>query len=193
MNIVIIQGHPDKDRSHYCHAVAAAYTKSAESQGHNIKHIIVADIDFPLLRSKADFDGKHIPAVIKQAQDDISWAKHIVIIYPLWLGTMPALLKGFIEQVFRPGFAMTPPEPGQQLWKKLLTGKSARIIVTMGMPAFLYRWFFGAHSVKNLQRNVLSFVGIKPIRTTLIGMVDAGNENKLAAYLGKIKKIAANE
>jgi putative NADPH-quinone reductase len=91
-------------------------------------------------------------------------ADHLLIIYPLWHGTMPALLKAFLEQIFRPGFA------GR--WRKLFKGKSARIVVTMGMPAFIYRCHFGAHGLKNLKRNILRFCGVAPIKETLIGMVD---------------------
>jgi putative NADPH-quinone reductase len=84
---------------------------------------------------------------------------------------VPALLKGFFEQVFRPGFALKPGKrtlmPGQ------LTGKSARVIVTMGMPAIIYRWYFMAHSLMSLERNILRFVGLKPIRHSIIGSVEA--------------------
>ena len=59
--------------------------------------------------------------------------QHLVIFYPLWLGSMPALLEGFLEQALRPGFAIGKVESGTS-WKKLLTGTSARIVVAMGMP-----------------------------------------------------------
>jgi putative NADPH-quinone reductase len=84
----------------------------------------------------------------------------------LWLGAMPALLKGFLEQVFRPGFGASLPGSAQAI-KTNLAGRSTRIVVTMGMPAFIYRWYFGAHSLRNLKRNILGFVGIKPNRHTL--------------------------
>ena len=84
---------------------------------------------------------------------------------------MPALLKGFFEQVFRPGFAMENVDGGKK-WIRLLKGKSAHIVVTMGMPAFMYRWFYGAHGLKSLERNILKFTGVGPIRESLIGMVE---------------------
>ena len=84
---------------------------------------------------------------------------------------MPALLKGFLEQVARPGFALGEPGKGS-LGKKLLGGRSARVVVTMGMPALIYRLYFQAHSVRSLERNILGFIGIAPVHRTLIGMVE---------------------
>lgn len=107
------------------------------------------------------------------AQDEIGWSEHIVIVCPLWLGSMPALFKGFLEQAMRPGFAVPDLENAKGWPVGRLKGRSARVVVTMGMPAFVYRWFFGADSLKSLERNILKFVGIKPIRETLIGLVGA--------------------
>lgn len=98
-------------------------------------------MDFPVLRTKADFDHGDVPETIRKAQEIILWADHLVLIYPLWLGSMPAYLKAFMEQAFRLGFAASNQGNGKP-WKKLLTGRSARIVVTMGMPAFIYRWIY---------------------------------------------------
>jgi putative NADPH-quinone reductase len=105
--------------------------------------------------------------------------------FPLWLGGMPALLKGFLEQVARPGFALSMPKDGGMA-AKLLTGRSARIVVTMGMPTLIYRWYFRAHSVKALERNILGFVGIAPIHETLIGMVESLGDVGVAKWLAKL-------
>jgi putative NADPH-quinone reductase len=141
--IVVIQGHPDPDPGRFCRALAAAYAEAAEQAGHEIRRIEVAELDFPILRTAEDFQSGTAPDVIRQCQEAIGWAEHLLIVYPLWLGSMPALLKAFLEQVFRPGFA-TAGDATRGTWQKLLIGKSARIVVTMGMPAFVYRWFPGA-------------------------------------------------
>jgi len=169
--IAIIQGHPDPKRGHYCHALAEAYSSAAREAGHELRHIEVSQLSFPLLKSQKDWMGAEAPPGLKGAQETISWAQHIVIIFPLWLGDMPALLKGFFEQVFRPGFAIGEAASSGRMWQKLLKGKSARIVVTMGMPAFFYRLYYRAHSVKSLERNILKFCGVAPVRTTLIGTV----------------------
>ncbi len=164
--ITIIQGHPDPGGGHLCHALADAYAAGAENAGHAVRRLEVAGLAFPLLRTQAEFETQAPPADIRTAQEAISWAEQLVIVYPLWLGTMPAVLKGFLEQAFRPGFAFDSGPNG--LGAKRLKGRSARIVVTMGMPAFFYRWYFGAHSLKSLERNVLGFCGIRPIRESLL-------------------------
>jgi len=188
--ILIIQGHPDPQGKHFGHALAEAYATAAELAGHTVEIIEVAKLDFPLLRSKQEFESGSLPRVVQQAQDSIARAEHLVFFYPLWLGTMPALLKAFLEQVFRPGFAFDNPDAGR-FWKKRLTGKSARIVITMGMPAFFYRWYFRAHSLKNLERNILGFCGIGPIKETLLGMVDSGNNSKRSRWLAKMQHLGS--
>lgn len=175
--ILVIQGHPDPALNHFAHALAEVYEKGAREGGHTVHSINVANLDFPLLRTPEDFYHQKPLPLIQQCQDDIRWAEHIVIIFPLWMGSMPALLKGFFEQVFRPGFAIEPLAQGAK-WKRGLKGKSARIVVTMGMPAFIYRWFFGAHSLKSLERNILRFTGIGPIRESLIGTIEGSAKHR---------------
>lgn len=177
-NILIIQGHPDKSHDHLNHALAASYEKGARESGYEVKTICIANIDFPLLRSNEDFYSAGPVPVIKQCQQDIRWANHLVIFYPLWMGSMPALLKAFFEQVFRPGFAMKPVDGGRK-WVQLLKGKSAHIIVTMGMPTLIYRWYYGAHGLKSLERNILKFTGVGPIKESLIGMVEESQAHRV--------------
>jgi putative NADPH-quinone reductase len=148
----------------------------------------VAEIDFPLLRAKEEWERGAPPPAIAQAQEAIRWAEHLVIIYPLWLGTMPALLKAFLEQAFRPGFAMGTSE-GAKTWGKLLKGSGSRIVITMGMPALVYRWYFGAHSLRSLERNILGFVGIGPNRHTLIGMVEGIGDAKRRTWLDRMRDL----
>lgn len=183
--VLIIVGHPDCDERRLCHALGNAYQKGCTSGGHEVRHIKISEIDIPILRTSREFESDQVPTDIEQVQEAFQWCDHIVIVYPLWLGTMPALLKGFLEQVFRPGFAFEQNTKG---WPKgNLLGKSARIVVTMGMPGWAYRWVFGAHSLKSLERNVLSFAGIKPIRETIYGAVETATDAKRSSWLAEMQ------
>ena len=188
--ILLIQGHPDKDEPHFGHALCKAYAEGAQAQGHEVRVLHLASLEFPLLRSKIDWETGSVPESLVPAQQDILWAQHIVLFFPLWLGGMPALLKGFLEQVARPGFALSKVKNGV-LPDKLLVGRSARLVVTMGMPALVYRWYFRAHSVKALERNILGFVGIGPIHETLIGMVEGMTGDDRARWLKKMAALGA--
>jgi len=169
--VLIIQGHPDPAGARLCHALAHAYARGAEAGGHPVEVIETAMLDLPLLRSQADFEAGPAPAGVPAAQDAIRRAQHLVIVFPLWLGTMPALLKAFFEQVLRPGFGFAYQSGGGI--DKLLAGRSARIVVTMGMPAWLYRWFYLGHGVRVLSRSILALCGVAPVRISLYGPVDS--------------------
>ncbi|MDP3309801.1 MAG: NAD(P)H-dependent oxidoreductase, partial [Polaromonas sp.] len=186
--IVLIQGHPDTSAPHLCQALAAAYAAGAEEAGHAVRWIRVAELEFPLLRSQQAWEQGALPPGLQQAQTDIRWAEHLVLFFPLWLGDMPALLKGFLEQVARPGFAFEHDAGQAAFTKKGLIGRSARVVVTMGMPALVYRWYFRAHSVKSLERNILGFVGIAPVHETLIGMVGNFKANDASRWLAKLRR-----
>ena len=183
--IVIILGHPDTRPGRFCHALAAEYARAASGEGHEVRTIDVARLEFPLLRSAKAWEKDAPVAAIRGAQETIAWADHLVIVFPLWLGDMPALLKGFFEQALRPGFAIGKATPGK-LWTKLLKGRSARIIVTMGMPAFFYSLYYRAHSVRSLKRNILDFCGISPVRTSLIGTVESDALGHRETWLAKV-------
>jgi putative NADPH-quinone reductase len=184
--IAVIQGHPDASTAHLGHALAKAYAEGAQSSGHEVRTIDVARLDFPLLRSQADWKQGPLPPALGEAQETLRWAEHWVFFFPLWLGDMPALLKGFLEQIAREGFAFEK-NGGNPLFRKILSGRSARVVVTMGMPAVVYRWYFRAHSVKSLERNILGFVGVGPIHETLIGSVEGLDERAKTKWFSKLR------
>ena len=188
--IVLIQGHPDATAPHLCHALAQSYADGATAAGHEVRHIDIATIDFPWLRSQHEWELGLLPAALKPAQADIGWAQHIVLFFPLWLGDMPALLKAFLEQVARPGFAFTA-EGNNPFGHKGLTGRSAHVVATMGMPALVYRWYFRAHSVKSLERNILGFVGIAPVHETLVGSVDQLGDQGVSKWKRRMEALGA--
>lgn len=185
--ITIIQGHPDPAGNHLLNAMADAYAEEARSAGHEVRRIEVAQLDFPLLRTQAEFETGELPAALMPARDDMRWAEHWLFLFPLWHGTMPASFKGFLEQIFRPGFAMAYREKGFP--KRLLAGRSARIVVTMGMPALLYRWYFGAFGVRGFERSMLGFAGIRPIRESFYGLTFA-DQKKRARWIEDMRRCA---
>lgn len=189
--ILILQGHPDPAGGHLCHALAQAYAEGARDAGHAVQIIDIAQLDFPLLRSQADWESGSLPVALGPAQQAIQWAQHVVLFFPLWMGDMPALVKGFLEQVARPGFAFRKSDD-EPFAPKRLAGRSARLVVTMGMPALIYRFYFRAHSIKSLERNVLGFVGLAPVHETLVGLVDKLGADAVATWQARLRKLGRN-
>jgi putative NADPH-quinone reductase len=184
--VCILQGHPHSGR-HLCHAIAEAYSDGAKAAAARVRRIDLGKMDIPMLRNPRDFPSPP-PPQIAAAQDAIAASNHIVVIYPLWLGTMPAVVKAFFEQLSRSEFAMKADAKGG--WpKQMLKGKSARVIVTMGMPAAAYKLMFGAHGVRGFESGILGMAGIAPVRETLIGGVGTLSRPKTEALLARVRRL----
>lgn len=186
--IVILQGHPDPEGDHFCHALEQAYVKGATEAGYEVQVIRVATLAFPLLRSRKDQQSE-VPVAIAGAQAALTHADHVVLIYPIWNGGAPALVKAFFEQVFRPAFIFPDRAANEPLGffsyfaqRKALKGKTAHIVVTMQMPAFIYRWMFHPHP----EKNTLRVSGIGPVRESLVGRVESPDGRRREHWLRKL-------
>ncbi|MCK6371631.1 MAG: NAD(P)H-dependent oxidoreductase [Gammaproteobacteria bacterium] len=186
--ILVIDGHPDPQPERFVHALADSYRAGAESAGHDVRLVRVAELDFPLLRTAHDYRHGELPPVIRAQQQLLLWAQHVAVLFPLWLGSTPALLKGYFEQALRPDFAFGA-ERGRGLPEKLLKGRSARVIVTMGMPGMFYTLVYRAHSLRSLERNILAFVGFAPIRDTVIGSVEELDAAARDGWLATVRRL----
>lgn len=186
--VTLIQGHPDPNGGHFGHALADAYREGAGGVGHEVREIRVAKLSFPWLRSPEDFERGEPPPMIQEAQETIGDADHLVFVYPLWLGDLPAVLKAFLEQTFRPAFVTQDPKGLSGFGVRRLKGTSARLVVTMGMPALFYRLFYRAHSVWSFKRNILHFCGIRPVAATLIGMA-GGSAKRRERWLHRARRL----
>lgn len=188
--ILVIVGHPDSNPKRLCRALADSYAEGARSAGHEVRQIDIAKLDIPLLRSMEEFQHGMIPPDLRDAAEAIKRAEHIVFVFPLWLGTMPALLKAFLEQIMRPGLAFAYPETGKDGFAKtLLKGRSARVLVTMGMPAPIYRLWYLGHGIAGMRRNILNFVGISPVRETLYGLVEAVSDARRKKWIAAVRTL----
>lgn len=186
--VLILDGHPDPAQERLVHALAAAYRDGAAEAKHEVMLLRLADLDVPLLRSQADYEHAGPAAGIKHCQDALDWANHLVLLYPLWLGSMPAMLKALLEQMLRPGFAFSTPTLGHAP-AKFHEGKTARIVVTTGMPALAYRWFYCAHSLRSLRRNVLRFIGFRHVRSSVIGGVATADAATRRRWLQDMREL----
>ena len=165
--------------------MADAYAEGAAGAGHEVRRIEVAKLEFPLLRTQVDFETGALPPALEKPREDMRWAEHWVFLFPLWHGTMPAFFKGFLEHILRPGFAMEYRK--ERFPRRLLAGHSARIVMTMGMPVLVYRWYFGAFGLRAFGRSMLNFVGVKPVRESLYGLKFA-DDKKRAGWIEDMRR-----
>jgi putative NADPH-quinone reductase len=178
--IMIVVGNPQTGS--YSEALAKAYQRGAEAGGHTVTYFALADMSFDPILHDGYRREQPLEADLVAAREALASCDHVVMVFPLWCGDMPALLKGFIERVLQPDLLAAQASDGSTRWK-IFEGKSARIIMTMGMPGWFYRWYYGAHALKLLRRNILHFIGIKPVRSTVYGMVEAVSRDKRREWL----------
>lgn len=179
--ILIILGHPDSETS-FCAALAHHYLQGANTGGADIRELHLGTLQFdPILRT--GYRGSQgFEADLKQAQEDILWAEHLVFVYPTWWGTLPALLKGFIDRIFLPGFAFKYRK-NSPLWDKLLSGRSAELLVTMDTPDWYYRLIYRNAGISVMKKNVLDFSGISPVKVHTFGPMISSNEKQRDKWL----------
>jgi putative NADPH-quinone reductase len=180
--IVIVVGHARTGT--YCDALGEAYRRGAESGRHEAKLFATAGMSFDPVLREGFAKVQPLEPDLEAAHAAMLAADHLVLIFPLWLGTLPAILKGFLERVLQPDL-VEPAKAGK--FVKLLRGKSARVIVTMGMPGLVYRWWFGAHALKMLRRNILGFMGVRPVCSTIYGFIEGVGAERRRRWLAEVE------
>lgn len=168
MNVLIVNGHPRKDS--LSHGLVNAYIEGAVNAGITIKKLELADLSFNPNVNHFSPNQQLCEPHIQQAQQLILWANHVVFVYPTWWGTMPALLKGFIDRVFTAGFAFEDIEGGTG-YAPLLRGRSAQIITTMDTPWLVYQLIYRSPGHNAMRRATLQFCGFSMARTLSFGPV----------------------
>lgn len=187
-SIVVITGH--SNQKSFCRSMALAYMETASAKGHDVIDLNLIELDFdPILR--AGYTKKQeLESDLIDAQEKIKKADHLVFIYPNWWGAPPALLKGFIDRVFLPGFAFKYVE-NSLMPKKLLKGKTVDIIVTMDTPIWIYKLFLGSRGIKLMNESVINFCGMKLKKTFLVGPINKSSDEQRFNWLEKVKTLAS--
>jgi NAD(P)H dehydrogenase (quinone) len=188
-NILIVQGHPDRES--YCYALAHAYQSGAKNAGASVKLLHIGDMEFNMNLQYGYRQRMPLEPCLEEAQDAIKWADHLVLVHPVWWGSVPAVMKGFLDRVLLPGFAFKK-RPDSLWWDKLLKGKTARIIATMDQPAWYYWLVYRQPSNHALKKLTLEFCGIEPVRITNIGPLKHSKATFRAKWLKKVEKLGTS-
>ncbi|RCS26500.1 flavodoxin family protein [Polaribacter sp. WD7] len=185
---LIINGHPDKNS--FCYALHNAYKKGALKANVEIQEIHVRDLKFNVNLEFGYNKRTELEPDLLTAQEKIKWATHIVWIYPVWWGSYPAILKGFIDRVFLPGFAFQKRE-NSVWWDKYFTGKTARVISTLDQPNWYYKWINKQPSNAAIKKLTLNFIGIKKVKFTTVGSLRLSTDTYRKKWLDKVQKLGS--
>lgn len=184
--IAVILGHPDKESFNF--ALAEAYSKGANLAGAEVEKIYIRDLEFNPNLQFGYRKRTELEPDLRKAQEILTWADHLVWIYPVWWGGVPAIMKGFLDRVLLPGFAFKKRE-GSLWWDKYFKGKTARIICTMDQPTWFYRIFNRAPSHHAMKKLTMNFIGVKSVKITSIGPIRLSKDSFRENWLKKVEAL----
>ena len=185
--LTVFYGHPVAES--FCSALCSAYVKGARAAGCEVREHQVARLQFDPLLRRGYLDIQPLEPDLLTAQQDILWANHLVFAFPIWWGVPPAQLKGLIDRVFHPTFAFKYPTAKSRFPNQLLTGRSARLILTMDSPTWYYRLCMGAPGIRMMKHSVLHFCGVKPVRVSPVGSVRFSSPAQREAWLQALERL----
>lgn len=184
--VLLILGHPAEES--FCEALINAYREGALQARAEIKEVWIGELEFnPNLGcGYKNREQMVLEPDLQRMQEWIRWADHLVVVYPTWWGGMPALLKGFIDRIFLPGFAFMHHK-GKHFPEQLLKGKTARIIATMDAPAIWFYLVYQQAQYRCMRKQILEYCGIRPARFTTIGWMKKSSTGKRQKWLQHVK------
>lgn len=186
--VLFILAHPSQES--FCKALLDTYQKGAESSNAICKSIIISDLKFNIDLSEGykNREAVSLEEDIIHYQHLIKWADYVVMVYPTWWGSMPALTKGFVDRVFLPGFAFKHHK-GKLFPEKLLKGKSIHLLVTMDAPKWWFYLVYRAAQYSMLKNVVFGYVGFSSIKFSTFGAMRKSTENQRKIWLNKVEKL----
>jgi len=184
--ILLINGHPDNESFNF--GLSDAYKQGVEKSGAKLREIKIRELDFNPNLQFGYRKRTELEPDLLEAQENLKWADHIVWVYPVWWGSVPAIMKGFLDRVLLPGFAFKKKE-GSLWWDKYLRGKTSRLICTMDQPAWYYSLYYGAPSHKMMKKLTMQFVGVKSVKITAIGPIRLSSDKFREKWLKKVERL----
>lgn len=186
-NILVLLGNPDT--ASFSGKIADTYCECAAGAGYSVKRVNLSELKFDPILRKGYKEIQALEPDLVAMQEKWRDADHIVIVYPNWWCTMPALLKGMFDRMFLPGFAFNFDKKNKKLIKRL-KGKTAHVIVSAGTHSPFMTWLKYGDYTNEIQHAILGFAGIKT-KVTTFGPTDRASDLTRAKWLKKVQKLAA--
>ncbi|HUO50064.1 MAG TPA: NAD(P)H-dependent oxidoreductase [Candidatus Paceibacterota bacterium] len=187
--VFILLGNPDK--SGMCGKLADAYEAGAREGGHDVQRLNIGEMHFDPILHNGYRAIQELEPDLKRFQELMSWADHVVIVYPVWWTDMPAILKGLFDRAWLPGsaFRYIKMKNGHRtmFWHRLYKGKTARTILTSGTPPWLVRLLPGNVNAQ-LKWGVLWFAGFS-VRSLWLGPAENVPDPVCTRWCDKVRSL----
>lgn len=187
MKIYVLLGHPSKKG--FNGKIYETYCKAALDAGHEVKSQFLGELSFDPIFWGTKGDCQKLEPDLKTAQEYIAWCDKWVIIYPMWWGSFPALLKGFFDRALLSDFAYKSHKD-DQFWDKLLKGKQAQIITTCDAPSWWVWLTYRNCDTRTLKSAILGYCGISPVKVKRIDKLRTKSEKQKELILNEVSKLA---
>lgn len=191
MLVSIVLAHPDS--SSLNHALAAAIRDALTDAGHEVSyHDLYAEGFDPLLPAVEMPSACELPADIAGWCDEIASAEGIVIVHPNWWGQPPAILKGWIDRVIRPGVAyrFLGDDDGEGVPVDLLKARTALVLNTANTPADRELEAFGDPLQRTWADCVFGLCGVGDVRRHVFGVVVTSTPEQRAVWIDEARSAA---
>lgn len=189
MNVLVILAHPE--RGSFNHAIFRAAMQTLKTLKHRVlAHDLYAEKFDPVLpRTEIPRDAA-LPAKIKAHCREVSKADGIIIVHPNWWGQPPAILKGWIDRVLRPGVAYQFEEGngGEGVPRGLLRAKAVLIFNTSNTPTTREKKEFGDPLDALWKRCILRLCGIRRVRRRMFGVMVTSSPGKRKRWLRDVQR-----
>lgn len=187
-NVLVLLGHPST--TSFSAALAAAYAEGARQAGHTVRVLNLAELDFDPVLHGSNPHHQALEPDLRAAQEAMRWAQHIAWVFPVWWGSVPALLKGFLDRAFTSGYAYRF-QPGASFPTPLLAGRTADLLVALDTPPWYFRWVYRMPAIHQMRKTTLAFCGIRTRRTQLYGPIIHSTDPQRAAWLRQAEAMGA--
>lgn len=181
---LVIDGHPDPDS--LTAAIARGY---AEAHG-NARLLALRDLRFDPHMRFGYRKRMEIEPDLQDARDALHLARRIVVVSPMWWGSVPAVLKGFFDRALLPKQEYVYPARG--LPRGLLRGRSGRLFLLADTPAIALP-FTGTHAVAQVTRHTLTFCGVRPFRVHRLLGVRYRSPARIERWIARAAKTGASD
>jgi NAD(P)H dehydrogenase (quinone) len=190
MNVLVIVAHPNKGS--FNHAIAQTCVNALADNGHRVIFHDLYDEQFNPLLPYEEFNKEALlPVEIQRYCDQISTADGIVIVHPNWWGQPPAILKGWVDRVIRPGVAyeFIEGDKGEGVPRGLLKARSAIIFNTSNTESEREKKVFGDPLEAIWKNCVFDLCGVPVFHRRMFNIVVTSTEAQRKNWLGEVTGI----